>query len=408
LQDFRQKVEAELLTDILPFWLKYVIDDEYGGFRGRIANDRTIDPHADKGLILNTRILWTFSKAFSLYRDPVYLAAARRAFEYFDRFFRDSEFGGVYWMVDYQGRPADMKKRIYGQAFTVYALAEYYNASGEAETLSKAVRLVEQIESSSHDAENGGYFETYERDWSLAADQRLSEVDMDEKKSMNTHLHLLEAYAALLRFHEDETIRLRLRELIEIFLDHIIHPANHHFILFFDEEWHPRSGKISFGHDIEGGWLLVEAAEILGDKTLLERARETAVKMAQAVYEQGLDSDGGLMYEADATGIIDSDKQWWPQAEAVVGFLNAYELLGQRHFLDAAERSWRFIEKFIIDHEYGEWFSLVSKTGLPGAGLDKVGPWKCPYHNSRTCFEVMVRLDALSHPSQNTRRMGHP
>lgn len=395
MHDLRQRVEAELLIDILPFWLKYSIDDEYGGFRGRIANDLAIESHADKGVILSARILWTFSNAYSVYRDRVYRSTASRAYEYLDRFFWDQDFGGVYWMVDYTGRPTDTKKRIYGQAFTVYALAEYYHATGDAEALDKALRLVEQIETASHNARNGGYFETYERDWTLATDQRLSAVDMDEKKSMNTHLHLLEAYANLLRFHEDATVRRRLRELIEIFLEHIINPATHHFILFFDEEWRPRSAKISFGHDIEGSWLLVEAAEILGDSGILERVRELAVDMAQAVYEQGLDSNGGLMYEADATGIINTDKHWWPQAEAVVGFLNAYQISGRRHFLDAAEQSWAFIEKFIIDHEYGEWFWLVSKSKVPGAGFDKVGPWKCPYHNSRTCFEVMRRLDAI-------------
>ena len=394
MDDLRQRVEAELCSNILPFWLKYTIDEEFGGFRGRISNDLTIDPHAAKGLILNARILWTFSKAYSVYRDPVYLSTARRAYDYLTRYFWDAEFGGVYWMLDYLGKPHDTKKRIYGQAFTVYALAEYFHASGDPDALEKALRMVRSIESASHDGAHCGYFETYERDWTLAQDQRLSDVDMDEKKSMNTHLHLMEAYATLLRFHEDETVRLRLRELIEIFLDRIIDSATHHFILFFGEEWNPRSTKVSFGHDIEGSWLLCEAAEIIGDAGLLRRVRATAVKMAEAVYAQGLDDDDGLLYEADPTGIIDTDKHWWPQAEAVVGFLNAYEISGKQRFEIAAERSWRFIERFTIDREHGEWFWLVSREGVPAADRDKVGPWKCPYHNGRACFEVMERLDA--------------
>ena len=395
MQELRKKVETELRSNILSFWLKYAIDDEFGGFRGQISNDLTIDPRADKGLILNARILWTFSKAFSVYRNPVYLAAARRAYEYLVRYFWDQQFGGVYWMVDFEGQPTDTKKRIYGQAFTVYALAEYYHATGDAEILARALRLVENIEAAGHDARHGGYLETYERDWTLAVDQRLSDVDMDEKKSMNTHLHLMEGYAALLRFHEDSTVRLRLRELIEVFLNHIVDPITHHFILFFDEQWWPKSEKISFGHDIEGSWLLCEAAEVLGDHDILKRVRAIAVKMAQAVFEQGLGADGGLLYEAGPTGIIDTDKHWWPQAEAVVGFFNAYQLSGLQHFLNAAEKSWAFIDKCIVDHEHGEWFWLVSQSGVPCAGHYKVDPWKCPYHNSRACFEVMERVDAL-------------
>jgi mannobiose 2-epimerase len=398
-------VEAELLSGILPFWLNRTFDEEHGGFRGKIANDLTVDPHAPKGLILNARILWTFSKAFSVYKAPVYLATARRAYEYLCRHFWDDEFGGVYWMVDYLGHPADTKKRIYGQAFTVYALAEFAHATGEREPIARAMTLVGKIESAGHDAAHGGYFETYERDWTLAMDQRLSDVDMDEKKSMNTHLHLLEAYATLLRYHEDATVRIRLRELIENFLKYIVDPATQHFILFFDEEWRPRSSKSSFGHDIEGSWLLCEAAEVLGDAEVLDRVRATAIKMAQAVYAQGLDHDGGLMYEAEKTPegrpeIADTDKHWWPQAEAVVGFLNAYELSGTLHFLRAAERSWEFIERHIIDHAHGEWFWLVSRAGVPDAKQDKVGPWKCPYHNSRTCFEAMDRLDRVGRGSE--------
>jgi mannobiose 2-epimerase len=400
VDDLLECVESELLTGILPFWLKHAIDEEYGGVRGQIANDLTFDPHAAKGLILNARILWTFSKAFSVYKEPAYLTAARRAYEYLFRCFWDEEFGGVYWMVDYAGQPLDTKKRIYGQAFTVYALAEYAHATAEPEPMERAMRLVAQIESAAHDDEHGGYFEAYERDWTLAADQRLSDVDMDEKKSMNTHLHLLEAYATLLRHHEDATVRLRLRELIEIFLKHIIDPATQHFILFFDETWRAKSEIISFGHDIEGSWLLCEAAEVLGDADILARVRATAVKMAQAVFEQAIDADGGLLYEAKKMPdgpalIVDTEKHWWPQAEAVVGFLNAYQLSGKMHFLEAAERSWAFIEEHIIDHKYGEWFWLVSRDGVPAAERDKVGPWKCPYHNSRTCIEVMERLHRL-------------
>jgi len=393
---WRERVERELLGDILPFWLNHAVDHEFGGFRGQIANDLTIDPLAHKGLILNARILWTFAKAYKVYGDEVYLRTARRAYEYLRRYFWDAEFGGMYWMVDHLGNPVETKKRIYGQAFTVYALAEYAAASAEKEPLEKALALHRMIEDASHDSKNGGYFETYEQDWKLAQEQRLSEVDMDEKKSMNTHLHLLEAYANLLRIWNDDGLRKRLRELLRIFLDHILDPETYHFRMFFDETWHDRSDRFSFGHDIEGSWLICEAAEVLGDTAILEETRKAAVSMAQAVYEQAVDNDGGLFYEGTRKEIIDTDKHWWPQAEAVVGFLNTYELSGRDYFLKASQNSWAFIEKYIVDHRRGEWYWKVSRDGTPSNDKYKVDPWKCPYHNSRTCFEVMERLDNLA------------
>jgi cellobiose epimerase len=392
----RDRVERELRENILPFWLQYAVDEEYGGFRGQIANDLTIDPHADKGLILNARILWTFARAYRVYGQDAWLATARRAYEYLKRYFCDPEYGGVYWMVDYLGNPVDAKKRIYGQAFTVYALAEYASTTGDKDPLNKAVSLQKLIEKSGHDARHGGYFETYERDWKLASEQRLSEADMDEKKSMNTHLHVLEAYANLLRIWDDDTLRDQLRALVQIFLRHIIDPAAHHFRMFFDETWHARSKCFSYGHDIEGSWLLCEAAEVLGDCDVLGKVQRAAVRMAEAVYHQALDTDGGVLYEGRGTEITDAEKHWWPQAEAVVGFLNAYELTGQEHFLKAAKRTWAFIDKYIVDHQRGEWYWKVSRDGTPSDEKYKVDSWKCPYHNSRACFEVMERLDRMA------------
>ncbi len=401
IDKLRERVERELRGNILPFWLKYAVDEEYGGFRGQITNDLTVDPLAHKGLILNARILWTFSRAFRFYGDEVYLQTARRAFEYLQEHFWDKEFGGLYWMVDHQGNPVETKKRIYGQAFSVYALAEFAAACGAKEPLERAIAVCRLIENASHDSRNGGYFETYERNWTLAGEQRLSEVDMDEKKSMNTHLHLLEAYANLSRIWNDAGLRNRLRELLRIFLDYIIDAKAHHFRMFFDEVWNDRSDRFSFGHDIEGSWLLCEAAEILGDAAILEEVRSESVKMAQAVYEQAVDKDGGLLYEGRGGEVIDTDKHWWPQAEAVVGFLNAYELSKRDHFLKASERSWEFIEKHIVDRERGEWYWMVSRDGIPKNGKYKVDPWKCPYHNSRCCFEVMERLDKFSTKTGN-------
>jgi len=394
LRQLRKNVEAELTQKILPFWLKHTLDHERGGFIGRIGDGCVPDPHAEKSLILNTRILWTFSRAYRFRPQPEYLQTAKRAFAYITHHFLDEKFGGFFWMLDCDGTPTDMRKCIYGQAFTLYAIAEYSRATGDPGSMATAQELMKQIEATAHDPLHGGYFETYERDWTLAMDQRLSDVDMDEKRSQNTHLHMMEACATLLRVQEDFTIRARLQELIEIFLDRILNPANHHMQLFFDEDWKPQSKIISYGHDIEGSWLLLEAAEVLGNKALLERVRPIAVQMAQAVYDEALDPDGGILYEGSPEGIRDSNKHWWPQAEAVVGFLNAWQLSGQPHFREAAVNSWSFIEENIIDRQYGEWFWMVNRDRVPAQGFDKVGPWKCPYHNSRACFEVMERLDA--------------
>jgi len=392
---YRQRVEKELRENILPFWIKYMKDEENGGFYGKIENDLTIHRDAPKGLVFCSRILWTYSAAYRLFQNPEHLDMAQRAYRYLLDYFEDKEYGGMYWLLDYKGKPLVDKKQIYGNAFAIYGLGEFYKATGNEESLQKAIELYHLIEKYSYDPGNRGYFEACTREWRMTEDLRLSDKDMNEKKSMNTHLHILEAYTNLYRVWKDESLKHKLKEIIEVTVDHIIDPNTRHFILFFDEYWNPKSDLISYGHDIEGSWLLWEAAEVLGDEGLLKKVRGISEGMAYATYQEGLDQDGGLMNEGGPTGLVDTDKHWWPQAEAAVGFLNAYQLTGDGAFFEASYRSWEFIEKYIIDREKGEWFWRVSKDGKPIQEEAKGDPWKGPYHNGRACMEIMARLDNI-------------
>jgi mannobiose 2-epimerase len=385
-------IEKELMQNIIPFWLNLSIDEIHGGFWGRIANDRTVDKKAPKGLILNARLLWTFAAMYRHDGNKRYLEMADRAYAYLTTYFFDKEHGGAYWMLDYRGEPTDDKKRIYGQAFVLYALSEFYAATRNKNVLLNAIDFFDRIVRQGTDPQYGGYFEAFTRDWILTSDQRLSDIDLNERKSMNTHLHVLEAFTTFYRVQPDNRVKEKLAELIDIFLFHIIDPERSSFRLFFDEKWRIKSGHISFGHDIEGSWLLTESAEKLGDPKRLSDVKNIAVEMAQAVYDNGRDDDGAIFYESDGKQIIDSDKHWWPQAEAAVGFLNAYQISGQEHFYRAAVDSWNFIRQFIVDKKHGEWFWKVDRRGRPSHDTDKVSEWKSPYHNTRACLELMRRL----------------
>ena len=391
---FQKQVEQET-KNIFNFWIDNAIDTENQGFYGEITNDLLINKEAEKGLILNSRILWAFSLAYRELEDQRYLEIADRAYDYLLQNFWDKEYAGMYWMLDCKGNVVNDRKQIYGQAFSIYALSEYYRAIAKEESLEQAIELFELIEKYSYDSENKGYIEACSREWNELEDLRLSEKDMNEKKSMNTHLHILEAYTNLFRVWKDERLEEQLKELIEVTIEYIIDSQTYHFILFFDEKWTSKSDLFSYGHDIEGSWLLYEAAEVLGDQELIEKVAEIAVKMAEVTYEEGLDEDWAVLYEGDPTGIIDSDKHWWPQAEAVVGFLNAYQLTGEDKYLEVAKNIWSFIEEKIIDQEHGEWFWMVSKEGIVSNKISKVNSWKGPYHNGRACFEIVNRLEKI-------------
>lgn len=393
---WRDEMETELKDNILSFWMKHTLDEEHGGFVGEIDNQMNIIPGAGKSLVLNARILWTFASAYRLYGNSEYLIMAERAHNYLLQYFTDSEYGGYYWMVDAQGAPAERKKQIYGQAFAIYALSEFHHATGRQDVLDQAVALFRLVEKYGYDPEYKGYIEALSEEWQMTENLSLSSKDMNEKKSMNTHLHVLEGYTGLYRVWKSEELRIKLAELIHVMLDHIIDSDGRHFHLFLDEAWNVKSDHISYGHDIEGSWLLFEAAEVLGDEELLHRVRTVALSMAEATLAEGIDTDGGIWNEADGNGLLDKNKDWWPQAEAVVGFYNAFQLSGDTRYRDAAEAAWRFTDKYMVDHTFGEWYWAVDEALQPLAHAAKVSAWKCPYHNSRACFEMIGRLTTTS------------
>lgn len=393
LQQYKEDLENEL-HNILNFWQKRTIDEVNGGFFGKLDNDNKIFEEAPKGSVLNSRILWTFSAAYNLTQNKNYLATAQKAFEYLRDYFIDKESGGVYWTVDYKGNPLDTKKQIYALAFAIYGLSEFYIGSKNENALNLSIDLYHTILKHSYDEENGGYIEALTRDWKEIDDLRLSKKDANEKKSMNTHLHLLEAFANLYRSWTNEKLEEKITELIYIFLNHIIDPETHHLILFFDEKWNKKSDVISYGHDIESAWLIEETAKIIGNEPLLQQVKDQSVNLAIAASD-GLDTDGGLCYEYDLEkDDLIKEKHWWPQAEAMVGFFNAWQITGDQIFLQRSVSSWNFIQQHIRDQKNGEWFWGIKEDGTV-MNEDKVGIWKCPYHNSRACIEMIRRIEKM-------------
>ena len=395
LTALQEEMEKELLEDILPYWNKYSVDYKHGGFVGKVTSDNKKVDKAEKGGILNARILWTFSSCYARYRTWEMKSMAQRAYTYLMSNFWDNEYGGIYWMLSADGSPADTRKHIYAQAFAIYALCEYASATGEDRALETAHSLFRQIEKVSADKIYGGYYEAFSRQWEPLEDVRLSEKDINEPKSMNTHLHLLEAYTNLYRHYQSKEIRQRLEHLLDVFLDHIIRPDGRSLYTFLGMDWTPRSNEISFGHDIETSWLLAEAVEALPEYTRKEAVDKASYDLASSVMKNGVDADGGLVNEAGPDGWHDLDKDYWPQAEAIVGFFNVYQKTNESMFIDAALKTWDFIKEHVIDKQGGDWWDKVDRSGKPYS-IEKIHAWKGPYHHTRACLEITGRVKELT------------
>jgi len=391
----RQEAERMARENILPFW-QGMADRENGGFYGEADFYGRVNKDADKGCILNSRILWTFSAAYRIFADETCKSYAARARDFLSSAFLDKEYGGLYWLVDNKGRPLKTRKQFYNIAFGIYALSEHYLACGDQSSLELALSLFGLMEKYGSDTKEGGYIEARTREWDEIDDLRLSSKEINCPKSMNTNLHVLEAYTNLARAcslaHDGsfEQARKALEDVLRITLDKIVN-RSWRFELFFDMDWHSLSKDISFGHDIEGSWLLYEAALAAGNENPTGRVKQASLEIANVTLAAVDHEKGGLLSARDEAGQISRKKEWWPQAEAVVGFYNAYELTGEQKYLDAADSVWEYIKNHFVDSVHGEWHNELYGDNAPDPSMPKAGFWKCPYHNARACFEIIRR-----------------
>lgn len=397
LKQLRTELRQEH-KDILSYWERFAPDPVNGGFYGRVNYQNQPDPNADKGIVLNSRILWTFSAALRHTQHEEYKAIADTAFQYIKDHFIDPQYGGVYWSVDAKGQPKYPLKHLYGQAFTLYGLSEYAHATSSASALSLAKELFGLMVKHAYDPKKGGYVEALAQDWSPATDYIISKYDNQESKTMNTHLHILESFTCLYRVWPDKTVADQIRGMLAMFQQHIVDPKTYRMNLFMDNDWNIRRTAISYGHDIEASWLLPEAADVLAarnpaDKPLQKSIHALAVNMAKAATT-GFDADGGMNYELDPDGHLNRERSWWVMAEAMVGFMNAYQSTHDKSYLDKSVKSWEFIKKYLLDTRNGEWYSGVTADHKI-LGNDKISMWKCPYHNSRSCLEMLERLERI-------------
>lgn len=389
----KKEFEKEL-QNVLSFWSTKAIDKKSGQFYGEIDHYGTPESKANKGIIMYSRILWTFSAACRFYQNQNYKKYADIARSFIEEHFFDKRNGGVYWETDCNGSVVVNKKQVYAEAFTIYAYAEYYLAFNDKSALDTAMALFDKLESICYDKKNGGYFEAFSETWEKLDDVRLSDKDLNEPKGMNTNLHVLEAYTTLYEATKNERVGTALKKEIKIYMDTIVNEKNH-VTIFFSEDWRPKTTEFSYGHDIESTWLIWEAAEILEDKTLQEEIRPKILAMVDTFIAEGFDANtNSTLYEFfPKTGKYDKDRHWWVQIEAVEGLANAFDMTGKEEYRKLALQQWTYIRENLIDRIHGEWFWRIDEDGFPVDSEAKMGMWKCPYHNGRGLMHMIKEFE---------------
>lgn len=386
--DFRKEIGRELVQHILPFWAG-LRDNVYGGYYGYVDHDLRVDQTYEKGCILNSRILWFFSNAYLKFREEKLLEEANHAYLFLKNGFLDKEKGGVFWSLTYDGRVADSTKHTYNQAFAIYALASYYDASGCGEALALAYDIFHIVETSCRDP--FGYLESFTGDWQPEDNDKLSENGLLAHKTMNTLLHVMEAYTELYRVAPSQEVGNALRKILILFKEKVYNPKTHRLEVFFDEQMNTISDLYSYGHDIEASWLLDHACQVLKDEELTAETLAYTTELAEEVYREALDqgekAGQRAMNNECFRGQVDTTRVWWVQAEAMVGFYHCYQKTGDEKYQKITEELWAYVKDHIIDPREGsEWLGEVDRAGEPISGKPIVEPWKCPYHNGRMCL----------------------
>ena len=391
LMQMKDEMEKELKS-ILDFWSNEVFDQKTKRFVGKIDHYGKKYLDAPVGCVMMSRMLWSFSAAYKFTGYKPYRDMANEVYQFLIDAFWDQQYGALFWEVDDKGRAIDQRKQAYAQGFGILALSEYYSAVKNKQALDFAMRLYQLLEKEFYDELHGGYIEALDRKWQPVADLRLSSKEANDPKTMNTHLHILEPYTNLYKVWPVEKLKISIEKLINVFLQKIIDPDSGHFNLFFDLKWHVKSSVISFGHDIEGAWLLHEAVQVTANKTLLNAIRKASLALVELTIKEGMADDSSIFNESE-NKVLDRDKHWWPQAEAMVGLIDAWEIDKKTEYLVHLQKIWGFIKKHLIDDAHGEWFWRVDGSGNVITTEDKAGFWKCPYHNSRALMEVIRRID---------------
>ncbi len=386
---FREEIKKHLEECILPFWMG-LKDDEYGGYYGYVGSDLAVDRRASKGCILNSRILWFFSSCALILKDDKYLPYAKQAYTFMKDAFWDETNGGVYWSVTFDGKPEDKTKHTYCQAFAIYGLSAYFEAAGDREALKKAEELMHIIEDRCRDSE--GYLEAFNCDFTPASNDKLSENGVMADRTMNTLLHVFEAYTLLYDADRDPFVAERMKEMLSIFRDRVYEKPGHRLKVFFDMDYNSLLDILSCGHDIETAWLIDRGIEVLGDETIKKSIDPMISDLADNILHTAF--NGRFLPQEVVEGVLSDTTEWWVQAEALVGFLNEYSKDPSREeFLKAAYAEWDFIkDRLIMKESGGEWYLKVDREGSPDTSSPVVWPWKCPYHNGRMCLEVIKRI----------------